>query len=251
MIDVAEYMSNTIRKMMARAYKNVLSNPREAEFVFRMQKQFRKAEQRRKELKETEGLDVPPFLISSIATTCNLHCAGCYARSNGIANDKEDLRKATLTPQQWHDIFTEAAELGIKMGCKIVFLVEYVPTEKGTEHLALTETHVSEMEASVEERRTEFENMIFFSFPGDEKYVGGCLASGRGFVHIGPDGSAEPCPFSPFSDRNVAETGLRQALQSPLFRKIRDANALSWQHTGGCTLWEHRDEVEAFISAPS
>lgn len=365
MIDVAEYMSNTIRKMMARAYKNVLSNPREAEFVFRMQKQFRKAEQRRKELKETEGLDVPPFLISSIATTCNLHCAGCYARSNGIANDKEDLRKATLTPQQWHDIFTEAAELGInfsllaggepmmrrdilgrvaevkemvfpiftngtligtsyleflkrnlniipvisiegseedtddrrghgvflrakqamerlksenlffgtsitvttenyrhvtssgyiktlnEMGCKIVFLVEYVPTEKGTEHLALTETHVSEMEASVEERRTEFENMIFFSFPGDEKYVGGCLASGRGFFHIGPDGSAEPCPFSPFSDRNVAETGLRQALQSPLFRKIRDANALSWQHTGGCTLWEHRDEVEAFISAPS
>ena len=77
MIDVAEYMSNTIRKMMARAYKNVLSNPREVEFVFRMQKQFRKAEQRRKELKETEGLDVPPFLISSIATTCNLHCAGC------------------------------------------------------------------------------------------------------------------------------------------------------------------------------
>ena len=113
MIDVAIYMSNTIRKMMASAYRNVLSNPREAEFVFRMQKQFRKAEKRRKQLKETEDLDVPPFLISSIATTCNLHCAGCYARSNGIANDKEDQRKPTLTPQQWHDIFAEAAEMGV------------------------------------------------------------------------------------------------------------------------------------------
>ena len=361
MIDVASYMSNTIRKMMASAYRNVLSNPREAEFVFRMQKQFRKAEKRRKQLKETEDLDVPPFLISSIATTCNLHCAGCYARSNGIANDKEDQRKPTLTPQQWHDIFAEAAEMGInfsllaggeplmrrdilervaevkemifpvftngtligttyleffrknlnlvpvisiegseedtddrrghgiflrarqameklkseklffgtsitvttenyrlvtssdyivklsEMGCKIVFLVEYVPTEPGTEHLALTETHVTEMEAMVEQRRAEFENMIFFSFPGDEKYVGGCLASGRGFFHIGPDGSAEPCPFSPFSDSNVAVMGLRQVLQSPLFRKIREANALSWEHSGGCTLWEHRDDVEAFL----
>lgn len=361
MIDVAEYMSNTIRNMMACAYKNVLSNPREAGFMFKMQQQFRKAEKRRKNLKETEGIDVPPLLISSIATSCNLHCIGCYARSNGIANDKEDQRKATLTPQQWHDIFTEAAEMGInfsllaggepmmrrdilervaevremifpiftngtligasyldflkknlnmipvisiegseedtddrrghgvflkarramerlkaenlffgtsitvttenyrfvtssdyitklsEMGCKIVFLVEYVPTEKGTEHLALTESHVSEMEEMVEQRRKEFENMIFFLFPGDEKYVGGCLASGRGFFHIGPDGSAEPCPFSPFSDRNVAEIGLRNALQSPLFRKIRDANVLNWEHTGGCTLWEHREEVEKMM----
>ena len=28
-------------------------------------------------------MDVPPFLICSIATTCNLHCKGCYARANG------------------------------------------------------------------------------------------------------------------------------------------------------------------------
>jgi len=365
MIDVAEYMGNSIRNMMANAYKNVLSNPREAEFVFRMQKQFRKSERLRKKLKEAEGLDVPPLLISSIATTCNLHCAGCYARSNGIATDREDLRKPTLTPQQWHDIFAEAAEMGInfsllaggepltrrdilervaevkgmifpiftngtligpayldflkknlnmvpvisiegseedtderrghgvflrarrameklkaeslffgtsitvttenyrlvasadhiaqlrEMGCKIVFFVEYVPTEKGTEHLALTEAHVKEMEEMVEQRRKEFEAMIFFSFPGDEKYVGGCLASGRGFFHIGPDGSAEPCPFSPFSDSNVAEIGLRKALQSPLFRKIRNANALSWEHSGGCTLWEHREEVESLLKSSS
>ena len=27
------------------------------------------------------------------------------------------------------------------------------------------------------------------------------------------------------------------------------AKALGWEHTGGCTLYEHRDEVEAMLKA--
>ena len=360
-MELEQYMSGSIRNIMAKAYRGVLSNPREARFAYKMQRLFEKSEKRRQKIREAEGLDVPPFLISSISTTCNLHCKGCYARSNGIAEDKETDRKPTLTPQQWRDIFTEAAELGINFsllaggepmmrrdileqvaevkdmifpiftngtligptyldflrkhlnmvpiisiegtalstderrgkgvfrramqsmellkqedlffgtsitvttenlalvtsrdfidqlrayGCKIVFYIEYVPTEPGTEHLAFSDEHVAQMEALLEERRTEYEDIIFLSFPGDEKALGGCLASGRGFFHIGPDGSAEPCPFSPFSDSNVAELGVRKALESPLFRKIRAARALGWEHTGGCTLFEHRDEIEKMV----
>ena len=358
---LAEYMSGSIRNIMTKAYKNVLSNPREAKFAYKMQRLFEKSEKLRSKMAETEGLDVPPFLISSISTTCNLHCKGCYARSNGIAEDAEADRKQTLTPQQWRDIFTEAASMGINFsllaggepmmrrdileqvaevkdmifpiftngtligptymeflrkhlnmvpiisiegtamgtderrgrgvfnramqsmqllkqedlffgtsitvttenlplvtsrefidqlrsyGCKIVFFIEYVPTEAGTEHLAFNDEHVAQMESILEERRTDYSDIIFLSFPGDEKALGGCLASGRGFFHIGPDGSAEPCPFSPFSDSNVAEMGVRKALQSPLFRKIRAARALGWEHTGGCTLFEHREEIEKVV----
>ena len=129
-------------------------------------------------------------------------------------------------------------------GCKIVFFIEYVPTEPGTEHLAFGDEHVRQMEATLERQRREYRDIIFLSFPGDEKALGGCLASGRGFFHIGPDGSAEPCPFSPFSDSNVAELGVRGALRSPLFRKIRAAKAMGWEHTGGCILFEHRDEIQ-------
>ena len=363
--DLAAYMGGSIRRIMATAYKNVLSNPREAKFAFRMQKLFAKSEKTRKKVKEQEGLDVPPFLISSISTTCNLHCKGCYARSNGIAQDETDNRKATLSPEQWRNIFAEAAGMGINFsllaggepmlrkdileavaevkdmifpiftngtligpsyldflrkhlnmvpiisiegtamgtderrgkgvflramqsmeqlrqedlffgtsitvttenyrmvtsdvfigqlrsyGCKIVFFIEYVPTEAGTEHLAFSDEHVAEMEQLLEMRRNEYSDIIFLSFPGDEKALDGCLASGRGFFHIGPDGSAEPCPFSPYSDSNVAEMGLRHALQSPLFRKIRAAKALGWEHTGGCTLFEHREEIELMINKTS
>ena len=361
-LDLGAYMSATIARIMTQAYKSVLSNPREARFAYRMQRLFRKSESRRKKVREQEGIDVPPFLISSIATTCNLHCKGCYARSNGIASDDAAAAKATLSPAQWRQIFQEAAEMGINFsllaggepmlrkdileavaevkemifpvftngtligptylaflrdhlnlvpvisiegtamgtderrgqgvyrralrsmemlqqeglffgtsitvttenyklvtapdfidslrerGCKLIFYVEYVPTEAGTEHLAFAESHTAEMEQVLELRRLAYADLIFLSFPGDEKELGGCLASGRGFFHIGPDGSAEPCPFAPYSDSNVAEMGLRQALQSPLFRKIRAAKALGWEHTGGCTLFEHRDEIEKMMA---
>ena len=111
--DLGTYMSGSIRNIMTKAYKNVLSNPREAKFAFRMQTLFQKSEKRRKQVREEHDIDVPPFLISSISTTCNLHCKGCYARSNGIAEDKADDRKETLSPQEWRDIFTESAQMGI------------------------------------------------------------------------------------------------------------------------------------------
>ena len=98
--DLAAYMSNGIREFMADAYRNVLSNPREARFVHRMRRVVEKSERCRREVLESDGLAVPPFLIASIATTCNLHCKGCYARSNGIAEDDEALQKVTLKPEQ-------------------------------------------------------------------------------------------------------------------------------------------------------
>ncbi|MBQ9865163.1 MAG: radical SAM protein [Bacteroidales bacterium] len=360
MINLSDYMSESIRSIVGRVYLNVLSNPREAAFVLRMQQRFSKSERRRAELKEKEGIDVPPFLIASIATTCNLHCKGCYARKNGIASDLGHSKRATLAPEQWRDIFGQAAEMGVNfallaggepltrrdllekiaevkdmvfpiftngtmigeryvdffqkhlnmipvislegdatttdarrgkgvyelaeaamgrlkearllfgtsitvttenyervtseeyitqlhdMGCRIIFYVEYVPIEKGTAHLAFGDEEVMRMEQILEERReTTAKDLVLLSFPGDEKAVGGCLAAGRGFFHINSDGSAEPCPFSPHSDSNVVEIGLKEALNSPLFRRIRDARALGWEHTGGCTLFEHEEEVAA------
>ena len=110
-MDLSAYMAESIRNIMAKAYLNVLSNPRETRFVARMQRVLGKAERRRKEYLEKEGVEVPPFLIASIATTCNLQCKGCYARKNGIAGDTP--AKATLTPTQWSAIFDDAAELGV------------------------------------------------------------------------------------------------------------------------------------------
>ena len=361
-INLPQHMSDAIRRIMAKAYANALRNPLEAKTVWRLQQTFLRSEKRRAEIRTRDGVDVPPFLICSIATVCNLHCKGCYARANGIAADSAAEQKPSLSPDQWKAIFEEAASLGINFallaggepmmrrdilervaevedmvfpiftngtligpsyitflkqhlnmipvisieglehatderrgkgmyrramlsvemlhkedllfgtsitvttenfdlvtsdafvdrlraqGCKLIIYVEYVPTEPGTEHLALSEEDLQRMEAVQVHQGERFRDTIIISCPGDEKLLGGCLAAGRGFFHIGPDGSAEPCPFSPFSDTSVLETGVRGALASPLFRRLRDARLVGGEHTGGCALYEHRDEVRALVS---
>ncbi|NCB33922.1 MAG: ABC transporter permease subunit [Erysipelotrichia bacterium] len=73
------------------------------------------------------------------------------------------------------------------------------------------------------------------------------LAAGRGFFHISPYGDAEPCPFSPYSDMNVKDTSLQEAMDSKLFRKLQDQSILMEEHAGGCVLFEKKEQVEALL----
>ena len=74
------------------------------------------------------------------------------------------------------------------------------------------------------------------------------MAAGRGFFHINSHGGAEPCPFSPYSDINVRDTSLREALQSPLFKALQSGGFLDDDHAGGCVLYEKQAQVEALLN---
>ena len=101
---------------------------------------------------------------------------------------------------------------------------------------------------AVKRLRRRKRRMVFISFPGDEKSSGGCVAAGRGFFHINSHGGAEPCPFSPYSDTNVRDSSLGEALDSHLFQSLRNGNYLMEEHAGGCVLYEKRKEVEALLN---
>jgi MoaA/NifB/PqqE/SkfB family radical SAM enzyme len=135
------------------------------------------------------------------------------------------------------------------LGCRIIFFIEYVPVETHTAYLALDEDGILKIENNLENLRLKFDDVIFLSFPGDEKAMGGCLAAGRGFLHISPDGKAEACPFSPYSDRNIAEIGLKEALKSPFFAKLRNTGLVGSEHTGGCSLFQHEERVKNLLKA--
>jgi MoaA/NifB/PqqE/SkfB family radical SAM enzyme len=88
---------------------------------------------------------------------------------------------------------------------------------------------------------------LFISFPGDEEQFGGCLAAGRGFIHVNPGGDLEACPLAPFSDVNINETRLQEALASPLLKRIRENPQLLEETAGGCALFAKRETVSALI----
>ena len=357
--DLQAYLTAGVERVVSDAIKATLRDPRESAFMLRFAAASKAASRRRKEF-EDAGEHIPPFLIASITSQCNLHCAGCYSRCNHATVDEAPVQQ--LTDEEWLRIFSEADELGISFillaggepmlrrdiieaagkrqnilfpiftngtfmdkryfelfdrcrnlvpilsiegekevtdarrgkgiydrliqnmdelhrrdlifgasvtvttqnirevtsdeflqklsdrGCKAVIYVEFVPVTDESKELAPGDAERETLQVELKRRREEHPEMVYVSFPGDEKSSGGCVAAGRGCFHINSHGGAEPCPFSPYSDINVRDTSLAQALNSSLFRALRENGHLLEDHAGGCVLYEKRDLVEALLA---
>ncbi len=124
--------------------------------------------------------------------------------------------------------------------------IEYIPFDSATEHLVITEAQQQELDQRLMDLRAKLK-ALFIAFPGDEEQFGGCLAAGRGFVHLNANGAVEACPFAPYSDVNLKHMTLREALNSPLLSKIRNTHALLDQHKGGCALFENKAVLEKIL----
>ena len=357
--DIQEYMTHGVERVVSEALKATLKDPRQSAFMIKFAAASRAASMKRKKAEEG-GEHIPPFLIASITSKCNLHCAGCYSRCNHATVDSEPVSQ--LTGSEWLRIFDEADDLGISFillaggepmlrrdiieaaakkqnilfpiftngtfmderyfelfgksrnllpilsiegekeitdarrgagifdklianmdelhrrglmfgasvtvttenirevssdtflrrlsdrGCKAVIFVEFVPVTEDSRELAPGEEDREYLRGEITRLRKEHPEMVYISFPGDEKSSGGCVAAGRGFFHINSHGGAEPCPFSPYSDVNVRNTSLREAMRSPLFRALQSGDILTGDHSGGCVLYEKRDLVESLLA---
>ncbi|UCE04890.1 MAG: radical SAM protein [bacterium] len=134
----------------------------------------------------------------------------------------------------------------VNSGCKFFLYLEYTPTTPGTEDWVLNLEQRSQVMDLMKTFRSRYP-ALFIAVPWDEDDVGGCLSAGRGFVHINAAGDLEPCPFAPFSDTNVRDFSLKQALQSELFKKILQRPELSRENGGGCVLWKERELVQSLL----
>ena len=152
----------------------------------------------------------------------------------------------TLTTENFSEVTGDAFLQNLRaLGAKVVFFVDYVPADPGTESLAPGDAEREALADRLDRLRAKQDGMIYVSFPGDEQFSGGCLAAGRGFFHINPSGGAEPCPFSPVSDTNLRQASLLEALESPLFARLRASDLLKEQHTGACALFGRDEEIAA------
>ena len=358
--NIQEYMTHGVERVVSDAIKATFKNPKESAYMAKFALATKTASRKRAKL-EAEGEHIPPFLIASITSSCNLHCAGCYSRCNNATEDTEPVSQ--LTDDEWLKVFDEADDLGVSFillaggepllrkgvieaagkkqnilfpiftygtymadkyfdmfdknrnlipimsiegekeatdsrrgegvydklvsnmdelnrrgliygasvtvttdnlkdvssedfigklsdkGCKAVIFVEFVPVTDDSKHLAPGDEEREYLKKEIMRLREEHPEMVFISFPGDEKSSGGCIAAGRGFFHINSHGGAEPCPFSPYSDINVKDTSLREAMNSRLFKALQKEGVLMDDHDGGCVLYEKRHEVEAILGS--
>ena len=109
-MDIQEYLTAGVENIMRNAVKVTLTNPAQSFFMVRFAAAVRAASGKRLD-SEKRGEHIPAFLIASITSSCNLHCAGCYARAVHSCADTEPVEQ--LSAEVWDHIFEEAEEMGI------------------------------------------------------------------------------------------------------------------------------------------
>jgi MoaA/NifB/PqqE/SkfB family radical SAM enzyme len=154
----------------------------------------------------------------------------------------------TVTGQTFDSVTSEEfVKKLVGLGCKLLFFVEYTPIKEGTENWIITDEQRGNLMKRVKSFRSKY-RALFIAVPGDEEEIGGCLSAGRGFVHISADGNVEPCPFAPYSDTNLREMSLKDALQSRFLKSIRESHEHLSETEGGCALWVKREWVRSMFN---
>lgn len=86
-------------------------------------------------------------------------------------------------------------------------------------------------------------------FQNDAEYVGGCIAGGRNYLHINAKGDVEPCVFIHYSNCNIHEVSLLDALKSPLFMAYRDNQPFNENMLQPCPMLENPEKLRAMVKA--
>ncbi|HET6419924.1 MAG TPA: radical SAM protein [Geobacteraceae bacterium] len=127
----------------------------------------------------------------------------------------------------------------VEKGCFALWLFSYVPIGRNPD-LSLMPT--PEQRDLMRRRTIEFrasKPLIMVDFWNDGPIISGCIAGGRKYFHINANGDIEPCVFGHFAVDNIRRTTLKEALNSPLFRTIREVQGKHRNLLRPCMLIDH------------
>lgn len=135
----------------------------------------------------------------------------------------------------------------IGCGAKFAWFFHYMPVgvDAVTELLPSPQQREHMYHTLREYRRTK--ELFFIDFQNDGEYVGGCVAGGRSYLHISAGGDIEPCAFIHYSDSNIREKSLLEALRSPLFMAYHDGQPFNCNHLRPCPMLENPERLAEMV----
>lgn len=136
----------------------------------------------------------------------------------------------------------------IDQGVKFAWFFTYMPTGKG----AVTELMVSpEQRALMYKKMHEWRHtkpIFALDFWNDGEYVQGCIAGGRHYFHINSNGDCEPCAFVHYSNVNIKECSVLDALQSPLFMAYKRNQPFSNNMLRPCPVLDNPGAISKMVA---
>lgn len=127
------------------------------------------------------------------------------------------------TSANYQDVSSEKFfDMLIEAGALFVWFFHYMPVGNDAAAGLLPDP---DQRKTVFEQIRKFRNskpIFSMDFQNDAQYVGGCIAGGRYYLHINAAGDVEPCVFIHYSNANIHDCTLLEALKSPIFMAYHD-----------------------------
>ena len=135
----------------------------------------------------------------------------------------------------------------IAKGCRFAWNFTYIPVGKDavTDFLATPEQRAYMYRRIREIRETK--PIFAMDFWNDGEYTQGCIAGGRSYLHINAAGDVEPCAFIHYSNINIHDVSLLDALRSPLFKAYRNRQPFNENHLRPCPLLDNPTELRDMV----
>ena len=153
----------------------------------------------------------------------------CYTSSN----------YKTVTSDEFLDMI-------ISKGVKYTWYFHYMPVgNDASTDLLLTPEQREYMYHRVREIRAGEggKPIIAVDFQNDGEYVSGCVAGGKYYCHINPNGDVEPCVFIHYSSANIHDMSLLDCLKQPLFKAYKANQPFNANHLKPCPMLENPEKL--------
>lgn len=143
----------------------------------------------------------------------------------------------------------EFVKLMVDKGCRYAMYFHYMPVGNDASP-ALLPTPEQRIETYRRIRKYRAEKPLFaMDFQNDAEFVDGCIAGGRRYLHINANGDVDPCVFVHYSDSNIREKTLLQALQSPMMMAYHDGQPFNENMLRPCPMLENPEKLRAMVNA--
>lgn len=135
----------------------------------------------------------------------------------------------------------------IELGASFVWYFHYMPVgNDASADLLPTKEQRVEMYKRIRDYRKR-KPLFAMDFQNDAEYVGGCIAGGRRYLHINANGDIDPCVFVHYSDSNIREKTLLEALRSPMFMAYHDGQPFNENMLQPCPMLENPNALRAMV----
>ena len=137
----------------------------------------------------------------------------------------------------------------VARGAKFAWYFHYMPV--GNDAVPELLPTPQQREKMVERIRGFRETKPIFAldFQNDGEFVKGCIAGGRRYLHINARGDVEPCVFIHYSNANIRDCSLLDALKSPIFMAYHDGQPFNENMLRPCPMLENPEKLRAMVKA--